>query len=208
MAYPTEILPAPGYKIIDCDLSDHFLIRIVYLKDGQPITDPETGKIRLECICSPKEQIIDFSCSLLGIYEPEHISIDLTEEGKHKYNHYCPPNAEVDAPKLDVDYTNEGNRTMWCVPIRKLHNRLFDYQKGEDLFNTTCYVVHTPMLWNFWHFSLHWLVGDDIVTKREQVNRSTAQKIGHSVRVMLSQFLKEGVPLEYPIIIRECFSDN
>lgn len=209
MAYPIEILPAPGYKLIDCDISAHFLLRIVYLKEDQNATDPETGKILLDCICSPSQRIIDFSCSLLGIYQPVHISIDLTEEGKHKYNYYCVPNAVVDPPQEEVDYTNGGNRTFWCVAINQLHDKTFEYQKGEELFTTTCQVVHTPMLWNFWHFSLRWLIGDEIVSEiGQQVNKKVAQRIGHSVRVILSQSLTEGLPAAYPIIDTGCFSEN
>lgn len=128
------MLPAPGYKIIDCDISGHFLLRIVYLNGHESATDPETGKILLECICSPCQRIIDFSCSLLGIYQAKHISIDLTNEGKAKYNRYCAPNAVVETPEDEVDYTNDGNRTFWCVPIIQLHNKTLNTKRAKNRF--------------------------------------------------------------------------
>lgn len=208
MAYPIDILPRPGYKLIDCDLSEFFLLRIVFPKENETLTDPETGKIKLEYICSPRERIIDLSFNLLGIYKSEYISIQLTDAGKEKYSHYCPPDTQVEIPELDIDYINEDNRSFWCIPINKLHEHTFPYEKGEETFSTICLVVHTPMLWNFWHFSLHWKINDQIVTSIQKENKRTAQKIGHNVRVILSQFLKIGLPDDSPVLQSECFTQN
>jgi len=84
----------------------------------------------------------------------------------------------------------------------------FEYQKGEESFSPTCQVIHTPMLWNFWHFSLRWIINEEIVSEIGQISKKVAQRIGHSVRTTLSQFLKEGLPAQHPIITIECFSEN
>lgn len=104
MNYPLEILPNENYKLIDCDLSDHYLLRITDTSDLNEIIDTETGYVSIKYICSPGEHIVDFSTNLLGIYNAEHIYLDFTAEGKDRYMHYCDPSEKVDPPQKERDY--------------------------------------------------------------------------------------------------------
>lgn len=68
MIYPEEILPTQNYKLIDCTLEGHFLIRFTNTKVISEIWDRETNTVNYKEICSPGERIDDLSLSLLGVY--------------------------------------------------------------------------------------------------------------------------------------------
>lgn len=82
MNYPIEILPNPQYKMIDCDLSNYYLLRTTETNKHEELWDDEMNMLREDCICNPKERISDLSTSLFGIYNTEHIVIELTDKGK------------------------------------------------------------------------------------------------------------------------------
>src|SRR5690606_34460022 len=113
MDYPKEILPNPNYKIIDCDLSNHFVIRFTNTSDKEKLWDSEANAVIIQHICSPDERIDDLSMSLLGIYTPAHIFIELTEEGKAKFNAECAPDADVPVPVFTKEFIRNNNRHYW-----------------------------------------------------------------------------------------------
>jgi hypothetical protein len=196
MNYPVEILPNPAFKIIDCELSDHFLIRFFNCNDVNDITNPETGQIKIQHICSPAEKIDDLSLSLLGIYRPEHITLNFTVAGKEKYMHYCKPDEAVDVPVFDTEFNHSSGRFFWCANIKKLNNRTFDYTRGHDPFIATCLVKHTPMKWNYWHFSLRWSTDLGLLDNLDERQRKNiAKRIGQAVRVTISHF-EQGLLLD------------
>src|SRR5690242_1833624 len=134
MNYPQEILPNPNYKFIDCNLSQHFLIRFMNTSNVDDILDPVSKNIKVEHICSPKERIEDLSMSLLGIYNEQHITLDFTQEGKAKFMHYCEPDASVEMPLFGTDFSINNNRHFWCILIEKIDNKNFDYTRGTTPF--------------------------------------------------------------------------
>lgn len=206
MNYPLEILPNENYKLIDCDLSDHYLLRITDTSDLSKIIDIETGYVSIKYICSPSERIVDFSTNLLGIYNAEHIYLDFTVEGKNRYMHYCAPSEKVDPPQLERDYRKNDDRYFWCVAINRLNRVIFKYPYGQGTLEATCIVKHTPMFWNFWHFSLRWETNLGLLTKiGTNAEGKTAQKIGHSVRSALSLFTKVGAPEKYSVLAKDCY---
>src|SRR5438093_5574162 len=123
MNYPEEILPNPNYKFIDCNLSQHYLIRFTNTKDIENILDPVTKNIKVEHICSPKERIEDLSMSLLGIYNEHHITLDFTPLGKDKFMHYCSPDEIVETPLFETDFSINNNRHFWCILIERIDNK-------------------------------------------------------------------------------------
>ena len=68
--------------------------------------------------------------------------------------HYCNPDDRVEIPLFEIEFTNDANRLFWCAKINQLNNVAFPYTRGKEPF--TCGVEHTPMKWNYWHFSLRW----------------------------------------------------
>ncbi|HEY4288113.1 MAG TPA: hypothetical protein VGN00_13500 [Puia sp.] len=208
MNYPIEILPSQHRKWIDCPLGDYFLIRHFELKEGEEAIDPETGNIRVKNICSPKENISDLSMSLLGIFTIRHINLKLTQEGRDKYLHYCQPDEVVLPPSHNIDFSNDANRRFWCISISRLNGKSFNYSRNNSNFSAVCRVHHTPMRWNFWHFSLRWETDLGPLEEMDERERNKiAQRLGHSARTIISHFARVEVPT-HPVLPTGCYSNN
>lgn len=207
MDYPIELLPNPDYKSIDCNLSDKFLVRFVFSNVQEEIWDNEIGQIKAKHIYSPDERIDDLSMSLWGVFSLNHVYIDFTQEGKSKYMHYCNPNTEVEAPLFKTHFIKNENKHYWSIPINTLDKLPFDYTRSNTPFVAICKVLHTPMLWNFWHFSLRWDLGDlgqlEDLDYKERIK--IARRIGHSVKAHIAKFAKIDTLPEIEIK-KECYS--
>jgi hypothetical protein len=208
MDYPVEILPNPQYKLIDCDLSACFLIRLMDDVSIDDIVDSETGEIRTNYICSPPERISDMSFGLFGIYNARHIQLAFTNAGKAKFMLYCAPDEVVIPPEYETEFTNDAKKLYCSLPIQALNNQQFFYTRGSDPFIATCLVKHTPVRWNYWHFSLYWKIEEGLLEELEESRRKKiAKRIGHSVRVELSRLAKLSSPLQ-PEMPSHCYSKN
>jgi hypothetical protein len=195
MNYPTRILPQSSYKSINCDLSSHYLIRFTKTNDVKEIINPETGFVKCEHICTPRQHAADLSTSLLGIFEVLHIQIELTDAGNAKYNDYCEPNATIDPPILHQDYLLNNSRHFWVIHVKDIINAEVDYTKSNLPFKATCIIQHTPMKWNFWHFSIRWKTENGFwheLTEKEQ--EKLAKRLGNEVRAYISKYAKVHEP--------------
>lgn len=208
MDYPKKILPNPNYKLIDCDLSAHFVIRYTNTNDIDEIWDSTLNRVKEESICQQRDHIHDLSMSLLGVFTPDNIFIDFTEEGSPKYMAYCNPDAAVETPIYGADFITNPNRHYWWVSISKLHNVKFAYTRSDEPYEATCYVRHTPMLWNFWHFSLRWdtdlgsLENLDVKTKSK-----VAKRIGQAARVLIAHYASIQPPA-FQLLDQNCYTKN
>lgn len=208
MDYPKEILPNPSYKIINCDLSNHYVIRFTNTKDKEQLWDSETNSIIIQHICSPEEKIDDLSMSLLGIYTPAHIFIDFTVEGKAKFNTECAPDVEPQVPVFEKEFIKNVDRHYWWIPVSKVHNIQFNYTRSNEPYSAKCTVRHTPMLWNYWHFSLRWSTDlGDLENIQGKQRKNVAKRIGHSARVTIAHFASIEIPLFEPLP-DNCFTKN
>lgn len=208
MDYPIEILPNAAFKYIDCDLATHFLLRIINTRDINEFWDFETNMLKIAHVCSPREHIQDLSMSLLGIYRPQDIFIQLTESGKIKFNHYCEPDANVPVPVFEEEFILNEDRHYWWVPIDKLSNKEFPYERDNHPFVATCMVEHSPMRWNFWHFSLKWKTDlGDLEDLPEKQKKNVDRRIAHSARALIAKF----AIIEFPenlILPKNCYCKN
>jgi hypothetical protein len=212
MDYPAQILPQRNFKLIVADLSGYFLLRITPTDKKDELIDKATNNANVKYLCSPREQLIDFSCSLLGVYLPEHVLIKLTKVGGEKYSHYCNPDDEVEAPIYETHFILNPGRGFLCAPISELHGTEFKYKDPknhnaeEEKF--TCLVCHTPMMWNYWHFSLHWNTPTTMIKDyNDKTSRKEIQKIAHMARTLLSEILIADPPA-YKEIPKEFFQKN
>jgi hypothetical protein len=184
MIYPELILPNPACKIIDGDLSEYFLIRYV---DNVSGTLPEP--ILEEHICTPRDKIEDLSTSLLGIFVTEYIHLTFTKESFPIFMQYCAPDYSASIPVFEKDFYSKKDRTCWYIQIGQIHGKDFPYKSGENDLVAVCNVIHTPMIWNYWHFSVRWSVDgiflNDMDTKQKE---KIARKIGFAARVLFSKF--------------------
>lgn len=191
MDFPEELLPNPSYKKIECDLNKFHLIRYTNNKD---IINSETNKIKIDAICSPREQIEDLSTSLLGIYTYEHTLLDLTITGKESFAEYCEPDVAINPkPIYEQDFIVNDEKGYWLILIEKLQNIECVIERNSENIYAECRVEHTPMRWNYWHFSLRWFLKNkdcylkDLDDKEKKV---IAKKIGSEARGLMLQFCK------------------
>lgn len=206
MPYPNQILPTIGNKHIDCDVDDYFLIRHTEVANPAEIVDSETGFIRPRYICSPEERVDDLSSSLLGIFEHQFITLDFTHNGKGKFMFYCDPDEEVDVPIEGVDYNTNEHRNAWTIKIGLVNGIQFPYTIANEPYTATCHVVHTPMRWNFWHFSFRWHTDnlgplDNLEPKQRQ---KVARRIGIASRALICNFARLMVP-PHSILPEACY---
>lgn len=162
MQYPIELYPKLNYKKIECDISSHYLIRYTNTSDYSQIIDGYTKEIKLEYICSPRDNIVDLSTCLLGVFETNHISIEIIEPYKVELTSYCNPNHATEELILNTHYCINNDRGCWYVLIEKINGQIADYtnQESQFCFKARCYIEHTPTICNFWHFSIRWQVED------------------------------------------------
>ncbi len=111
------------------------------------------------------------------------------------------PDEEVETPVHEVDFIINNNRHYWCAPINRLHKREFKYERDNLPLTATCFVKHTPMKWNFWHFSLHWELqtGELLENMTEKEKKKIARNLGQAVRVTIAHFAVIQEP-EHPIL--------
>lgn len=195
MNYPIRILPKENYQSIECDLSSHYLIRFTNTNDIAEIKDPNTGFIKQEHICQPRKRASDLSTSLLGVFEISHLQIELTETGKIKYNLYCQPDESVDLPIFKKDFELNKSRHFWAILIKDIMNAEVIHIKSDLPFRAQCSIQHTPMKWNFWHFSIRWKTDDGFwheLTEKQQ--EKIAKRIGSDVRAYLSKYAQVEEP--------------
>lgn len=186
MNYPQELLPQPGLKLIDCSIEEQYLLRFVQNQDD--ILDPDTGKIKVEQICHPSEQIYDLSLVLLGVYNDKHIPIELTKVGKQNYAGYCAPDSEiVPSPTFNTDFVINDDRRFWVCRASDLVNKPAMYNRNNVAHTATSYIKHTPARWNFWHYSLLWQSSEgDLDTFDEKERGKVVQKLKHAARTAIS----------------------
>jgi hypothetical protein len=158
--------------------------------------DPVTGGVSVQNVCSPKEHVADLSTNLHGVFRLEHCSIELTPQGKQDYALYCAPNEVVEPPLEHIHFSHNAQRGFWSIPVRRLHGQLVEYNQSNLPFKAECMVTHTPMKWNFWHFSLRWRLEDgrqlhDLPDKERQ---KTAKRVAHDARALIAKFARYAVP--------------
>jgi hypothetical protein len=210
MNYPTEILPNEKYKLITCDLPDHYLIRFTSSNNIEIIWDNILNQLSQSAVCHPRDQITDLSTSLLGIYDLKHIQIDLTNIGRKEYCVYCQPDENIPVPIFNEHFVLNLNRGFWVVKIGKILGQEANFTFGdiEGKFIAICYVVHTPMRWNYWHFSIRWYLPDIKIFLNElsdiKLRNKYAKRLSGEARALIAQFGEINYPNFY-LIPNDCY---
>lgn len=194
--YPSKILPNPNYKLITCDVSNHAIVRYTTAVNKDDIIEPETQKVKVDCISSPREGMADLSTSFLGVFQLENLRITLTDEGKNVYNEYCEPNLLVEAPVIDTHYS-EIERGYWWIIIKDINQEKVDFVFDNKTYKAQCRVEHTPMKWNYWHYSVRWYiegVGYWHLMEDMKLKAKFGKKLGHEARTYVKMFAKVDEP--------------
>lgn len=198
MSYPTEILPKLNYKIIDCELGDHYLIRFIKSNDPNEIFHDGTKDIKFNLIFERSLDASDLSTSLLGVFKRDFIKICFTEKGRAKFQDYCQPNIQSETPMVDEDYFIKDDRGFWVALIKDLDGAIANYESNVDnnpKLTAICKVTHTPMLWNFWHFSIRWHTTDgDAYLSDASERRLFAKRFKQEILTIIAEIAKFDEP--------------
>jgi hypothetical protein len=205
MEFPVLLLPTTERKHIVCDLSDYFLIRYT----ERSCEDP-TSTISTLDICIQSKDIADLSTSLLSIYKIEHVRLELTKIGKEKFAEYCAPDLEIEPhPQHEIDFIDNDKRGFWTIRINDIHNQQANFTMGEnqEKFTARCVVVHTPTKWNFWHFSIRWLISTGFMLNDldDKPLKKYAKKLSGETYALIKQYAQYQCP-EYPILNQACYT--
>jgi hypothetical protein len=198
MKYPTEILPCPDYKLIECDLSNLTLVRSFMSIENEQDIDSSTGNINIKLIAHPTENINDYSTNLLGIFELSHLKIALTASGKELYSCYCRPNEEIEPPIFQLHYSIDDERKYFTIKISDIINLKIPYKYNEQEMKASCIICHSPMRWNYWHFSLRWLLQNG-EWLHEVPKKGWTRKIASTSRAILVHLISLQFPNYYVI---------
>jgi len=197
MNYPSKILPNPIYKLISCDLSDCYLIRFTHSKKREDIFDEELNQVKQIHICDPSGNMNDLSTSLLGVFETPFIQIELSQLGKESYNFPCDPDISIEVPVFQKDFTINESRGFWVILINDINETTVDYTKGgiDTKFKATCIIQHTPMKWNYWHFSIRWRTEEGFWhTLNDNQKKKMSKRLAHEARANIAKFAKVEEP--------------
>ncbi len=210
MQYPNEILPQTTFKLISTEeISDLSLIRHIDDQLTSNLIDDTTGFLKTEFIANPTSHARDLSTSLLGVFTVEHTKIRLTKEGKEEYSIECGPNTEVAPPIFDKHFDSYENRTFWVVKVASIHNQSLEYTnvQNNEVLKAECLIEHTPMKWNFWHFSIRWRFNDGRYwheMEKKDIEKYS-RKIGHETKSIIAKFAQIVLP-EYQMIPLSIYS--
>ena len=176
------------------------------MREGLEVTN-DLGNIELKYIADPTKHISDYSTNLLGVFEVNHIEIYLTSIGKEKYSLYCSPNETVSTPEYEIDFLRNSEKRFFTIRISLLNNQPIPYELDEVSLTGKCIVRHTPMKWNFWHFSIHWLNHEGIylhTLNDKEIKKGWGRQLSSVARAYISELAELSVP-EYPTIPAVCY---
>ena len=187
MKYPNRILPNANYKQITCKISDLSLVRFFKCEIDEDPIDTNTGNLQLKYIAHPTQNIADCSTNLLGIFRLDDIKIAFTTLGLSIYNHECVPNLKVKSPIYKEHFYFDNERSYFTLNISELENLIVPFNIGADEFIAKCIVVHSPMKWNFWHFSIRWKINES-EWLHENNNKKWSKRLGSAARASIVHF--------------------
>jgi len=194
MNYPFEILPNPYRKLFTCVFQKHKIIRAI--KDStlydlptnrDEIRDVKTNLIKEKYICSPSHNLADLSVSLYGVFNASHNEIELHGDGKAIYNLDCSADEKISPPVFE-DHFILVPRFYWWMEAEKMHLQTIQLNYNNNQYLVRCHVVHSPMRWNFWHFSFRWEIdglGYLHQLSDQSVKNKLAKKIGEIGRAQV-----------------------
>lgn len=191
MNYPDYLLPNNNYKYIQSNVDDLCLIRHSHLPQDE-LVDEDTGRLKNKVIAMGAEKILpDYSISLYGIFRTKDIEIKITNTD---YLVYCDPRLNVEAPVYNIDFSLEKNRGYWSIIIGDVNNKIITYD--DNSLEARCVVTHTPMKWNYWHFSINWYlynIEGYWHENKDTLSKSIRRKLGTEARSLLKEYSNPGI---------------
>ncbi|WP_157358368.1 hypothetical protein [Winogradskyella sp. J14-2] len=214
MDYPSDIIPSPDKKELACDLSDCIIFRFYVSNPELDFLNKGDMYINQKYISDPSSNISDLSTNLYGVFTIEDGKIQIFGDKKSYYYEYCKVNDEIEIPVYNVDFQLVNNRSFWYMKISKINNEEAQYNNPNPQaksFKAKCIIVHTPMRWNYWHFSLRWFIHQDdkepfwLHELASNQQRKYVKKLSTESRSILAKNIETEIPMNFKILQEEDF---
>lgn len=191
--YPNRLLPRPNYKKITIPHAYvRFLTRFTPDKD---FWDPDTDTVKVKSFCSPKENLFDYSTSLLGVFQPEDNYIKIVGDNFNYFTTDWLEGETVSEPNFEKDFIIVDERGYFFLDIDQLLNQWesLPYEKDGETYFVAPMVIHTPKNANFWHVSVQWTDENGEVFVKEK-NKKWKGKMINKIREYFKEFAFRETP--------------
>lgn len=194
MKYPKRLIPCICYKYIIpqriYNLSENFYF-IRHTKSKNFI-DRETNKIKINEICHPRENILNYSINLAGIYKEEDVLFELLKD-YNKTDQFHSQWEECERGIIPDKYFINKNRGKFYLKLNEVFNTILpDPANSLNIgFEINCTVHHKPTKVNFWHFELNWESLENQGLNIQQSNNWRKKKLSSTARAFI---LEIGIP--------------
>lgn len=197
MVYPEHLLPKSAYCCIPwrSELHGHYLLRSTSSSD---IWDTETGSVRGRYVLElnqSRENLKDYSTNLWGIFATTDAAIKLTKSERKAYLIESWSEGEIVDPPAPGEFDVLEDYGFFFYQIGVIHGfpHPLDLLAKPQYIEARCYVCHTPVRSNFWHFSVRWKIGQNDVA--EVLSKNEMKGLMSFVRA----FLIENAIIELPL---------
>jgi hypothetical protein len=193
MLYPDHLLPKMDYRLIEWrkELCEYYVLRAAPSAD---LIDPDTGMVRARFVNdNSREHLLDYSTNLIGIFSPKDVAIEWERNDRKHYYTSTWAIAEIVEPPSSSDFSIREDFGYFFYAIGTLHQ----YPQPINVARVPhtqakCYVCHTPVRANFWHFSVRWKIGS------EDVETTLTKNERRDLLGLVRTFLIEHAILELP----------
>lgn len=187
MSYPIEILSQQDNKYIDCNLSDFVLARFTRTCEKSEYFDEDFKTIKINHIVYSDNDVLDFSTNLLGIYKLIHVKIKFLENGV-RFQKPWNLGESSEIPVLGEEFELDDNRGYWLIKIGEIDGIKIEYKRGDakELFPGYLRIKHTPILGNFWHFSIKLDLPNEPLDLSPSLKKKLSKLIRHELISTLS----------------------
>jgi hypothetical protein len=133
----------------------------------------------------------------------------LTPTGKEIYSDYCSPDETIDAPQYESHFTYDNRKLFFRLEIAKIIG--IEIPVPIDSSRTImakCEVKHTPMKWNYWHYSIHWYIDSERCYLHDFSDKELGKSLGKRISSAAKSFIADYAKIsedEYFIIEETCY---
>lgn len=205
MAYPEHLLPKSNYCCIPwkSELHGHYLLRTTPSSD---IWDTETNSVRGRYVLESnqsRENLKDYSTNLLGVFTTKDAAVKLTKSERKAYLIDSWAEGEIVEPPAPGEFDVLEDYGFFFYKIGVIHGfpKPINLLSKPQYTEARCYVCHTPVRSNFWHFSVQWKIGQNDIA--EVLSRNEIKGFMSLIRSFLIENAIIDLPLSEPSDIPE-----
>ena len=149
--YPDHLIPKSDFPIISLIDDADYICRWV---DGKIQLKESDGKLNPGAIVV--ERIPGFSTNKIPHSIPSDLYIVFPKESLEKYGKEWQPGIDGEKPD-EGEYSIDDTRNYFLVRTSDINKYAENYQNPQnpdELLSFTVYLIHKPLVSNYWHFEL------------------------------------------------------